>query len=219
MGMKRIAVMLVLAQVSLSLFGREIVVDVEPVPIKKMAVLFTPIVLPDLISAKAAFEYRINNKFNLVLPLEAKWMDYRRAIRMVAKMLNTADQNVPATWYKSEGALKPGWNIDIFQFKISSGIGAKWFPFSESMTNAFFVKGLFLAGFERLHAYGKEGQKDGAVFTEVLSIGYNWVKRNRFSIGFEAGQEYSLHTNAVKGMPILLDGFLPFLQFSLGFTI
>jgi hypothetical protein len=78
---------------------------------------------------------------------------------------------------------------------------------------------MLMAGFERLHAYHAEGRRDGAVFTEVMTIGYSWVKKNRFTFGFEAGQEYTLHTNPIKDMPILLDGLMPFLQFSVGFTI
>jgi hypothetical protein len=214
-----VMVLLLMLSCSQSLRAREIVVGIEPVAIKKMAFIFTPVVLPDLITAKMAFEYRVHNKFNVVLPLESKWMDYRRAIKWVANMVNAREKNVPEAWYKPDAQIKPGWNIDLFQFKISSGLGVKWFPFSEAMTNAFFVKAMFMAGYERFHAYGAEGRKDSAVFTQVASIGYNWVKKNRFTFGFEAGQEYSLHTNPVKGLPILLDGFLPFLQFSVGFTI
>lgn len=219
MGMKQVFMVLLLMLGCQSLNSREIVVGVEPTSVKNMAVLFTPVVLPDLISAKASFEYRLHDKFNLVIPVEAKWMDYRRAIKMFAKLMQAPRQDVPEYWYRRDALVKPGWNINIFQFKISSGIGAKWFPFSQSMTNAFFVKGMFMVGYERLHAYNAEGRKDGAIFTEVASIGYNWVKRNRFTFGLEAGQEYSLHTNAINGLPIFLDGFLPFLQFSLGFTI
>lgn len=203
---------------SLSLSAREIVVGIEPVPVKNIAIMFTPIVLPDLITVKAAFEYRLHRKFNLVLPIEAKWMDYRRVISYFSE-LGGMEGNLPQDWYKPDSQLKLGWNIDIYQLKISSGIGTKWFPFSEAMSNAFFVKAMFLAGFERLHAYAAEGRKDGAVFTEVFSVGYSWVKKNRFTFGCEIGQEYTLHTNPIEKMPILLDGFMPFMQFSVGFTI
>lgn len=214
MGFKRIMLAMIVLLGCLNLSAKEIVLGIEPVPIKQVALIFTPIVLPDLITAKMAVEFRLNNKFNLVLPVEAKWMDYRRAIKLVAE-----DKTAPESWYQEDAQFKPGWNIDLYQFKISSGLGVKWFPFSEAMTNAFFVKAMFMGGYERLNAYSAEGRKDSAVLTEVFSIGYNWVKRNRFTFGFEAGQDYTWHTNPIKGMPVLLDGFLPFLQFSLGFTI
>lgn len=220
MGFKQMVFVLFVQLCSMTLSAREIVVGIEPVPRKNMALIFTPVVLPDLLTAKFAFEYRMHNKFNVVLPIEAKWMDYRRVIRMASKVFNAPDQNAPASWYGDKSQLKPGWNIDLYQFKISSGVGVKYFPFSEAMTNAFFLKAMFMGGYELLHAYGKgEGRKDGAVFTEVFSLGYNWVKKNRFTFGFEAGQEYTWHTNPIKGMPILLDGFMPFVQLSLGFTI
>lgn len=206
-----------IAMLSYTLFSKEIVIGPELVPKKTMAFLVTPVVIPDLISAKIGIEYRLHDKFNLIIPVEAKWMDYRRAIKFFGE--NAGQENLPEAWYKPDAQIKPLWNFNIYQLKISSGVGVKWFPFSESMTNAFFVKGMFLAGYERLNAYGVDGKKEGAIFTEVASIGYNWVKKNRFTFGFELGQEYSWHTNPIKKMPIVVDGFLPFMQFSLGFTI
>lgn len=202
-----------------SLNSRDIVVGIEPKPIKKYAFLLTPVVLPDLLSAKAAFEYRIHKKFNLIIPLEAKWMDYRWAIKTGAKIFGASDQNVPESWYQEGNTVRPGWNIDFMQFKISSGIGLKWFPFSESNTNAFFIKTLFLAGIEHFNAYAAEGKRDSAVLTPVMTIGYNWVKREKFVFGFEVGGEYVFHTNPIKNLPILVNGFVPVAQFSLGFTI
>jgi hypothetical protein len=215
---KRLFLVLWVVCMSQSLLGKEIVVGIEPVPIKKTAFLFTPVVFPDLLSAKAAFEYRLHRKFNLVIPLEAKWMDYAWAIKTGAKIFNVS-QDLPRVLYLPDRALRPGWNIDILQFKISTGVGAKWFPFSESMTNAFFIKTAVLAGFEHFNAYHAEGKQDSAVFTHVLTIGYNWVKRGRFTFGFEIGEEYVWHTNGIKHMPILVDGLVPLMQFSLGFTI
>jgi hypothetical protein len=202
-----------------SLIAKDIVVGIEPLPVQKMAFLFTPVVIPDLISAKAAFEYRLYRKFNLVLPIEAKWMDYRAAIKLGSKLFKQRS-DVPEYWYRPEQMVKIGYNIDIAHFKLSSGLGLKWFPFSEAMTNAFFVKTSFLVGYEKFNAFTVEGKQDSAVLTHVVTIGYNWVKRRSFTFGFEVGEEYVWHTNGIKGMPILIiDGLIPILQFSLGFTI
>lgn len=219
MGMRRLFVVVVAILTCQALASKEIVLGVDMVPQRKMALLFTPVVLPDLISAKAAFEYRLHRHLNLVIPLEAKWMDYRRTIKFAAKLFGASETNVPEDWYRENNSLRVLWNIDLSQFKISSGAGVKWFPFSESMTNAFFVKTLLMVGIERLNAYGAEGKKDGAVFTHVLTVGYNWVKNNRFTFGIEGGEEYTLHTNATVGLPILLDGLMPLIHFNLGFTI
>lgn len=219
MTVRLVLLMLMASIVDSSLHAREIVLGIEPVPIKKMALMFTPIVLPDLISAKAAFEYRLSNKFNLVLPIEAKWMDYRKGIKFFAKTFKAERQDLPEFLYREDARVKPLWNIDMAQFKISTGIGAKYFPFSESMTNAFFVKSLILGGFERFNAYQVEGLQNSAVFTHVFTVGYSWVKLNRFTFGFEIGEEYTLHTNPIKGLPILIDGMMPIFQMSLGFTI
>jgi hypothetical protein len=218
MGMRRIFLVVVLALASQSLFCKEILVGVELVPIRKMAVIFTPIVLPDLISAKFAFEYRLHRQFNLIIPIEAKWMDYHRAIKLGARIFG-GDSTLPETLYDKNRQFRIGWNIDFSQLKISAGVGAKWFPFSESMTDAFFVKTLMMVGYERFFAYSAEGRKDAAVFTHVATIGYNWVKGNRFTFGFEAGEEYTWHVNAIKKLPMLIGGLMPILQFSLGFTI
>lgn len=217
MGIRRLFLLWLVIFSSQSLLSREIVVGIEAVPVKKMAILFTPIVLPDLISAKAAFEYRLHKKFNLVIPVEAKWMDYRWAIKWGSSLFG-GPSDVPEKWYDKNLLLRVGWNIDMLQFKISSGLGAKWFPFSESMTNAFFVKTLLMAGYEHFNAYGAEGGQDSAVITHVLAMGYNWVKLNRFTFGFEVGEEYTWHTNPIKGIPVLISGLMPIFQFSLGFT-
>lgn len=218
MGMRQFFVVFVAVLLCQSLAAREILVGMEMRPVKKMAVIFTPIVIPDLISVKAAFEVRVHRKFNVIIPVEAKWMDYRRAIKLFGSMAGKND--IPEKWYGDDEQVKPQWNIDMFQFKISSGLGVKWFPFSESMTNAFFVKTSMLAGYERLFAYSAEGRRDSAVFTHVATLGYNWVKRNRFTFGFEIGEEYTWHTNPIDKMPtIFISGLMPIFQLSLGFTI
>lgn len=203
---------------SQSLFAKEIVVGIEAVPLRTMALLVTPVVLPDLFSAKAAFEYRLHNKFNLVIPVEAKWMDYRWAIKTGAKLFG-GRSDLPEAIYRPSNMLAPVWNLDFMQFKLSTGLGAKWFPFSESMTNAFFVKSSVLIGYEHFNAYAVEGKQDSAVITHVVTIGYNWVKRNRFTFGFEIGEEYVWHINGIKNLPILVTGLVPLLHLSLGFTL
>jgi hypothetical protein len=207
-----------MALLSQSLLSKDIVVGVDFVPKREFAVLFTPVVVPDLLSAKAAFEYRLHDKVNLVIPVEAKWMDYRRTIKTVGGWFG-AQNNIPESWYDDNSILRSGWNIDLMQLKISSGLGIKYFPFSQSMSNAFYLKTLAMAGYENIYAYDKEGNVDSLVLTGVLTAGYNWVKNNRFTFGFEAGAEYTYHTNPIEEMPILLEGFMPMLQFNLGFTI
>lgn len=218
MGMRRLLFLLMAIVLSRSLVGKEIVIGVERLPERQLAVIFTPVVLPDLISAKAAFEYRLHPKFNLVIPVEAKWMDYRKAIKLGARIFD-ADGNYPQDWYDDDMRTRVRWNFDFSQFKISTGVGAKWFPFSESMTNAFFIKSTLMVGVERFNAFNAEGIQDSAVFTHVVTLGYNWVKRNGFTFGLEIGEEFTLHTNAIKGLPILIKGFMPLLQLSVGFTI
>lgn len=217
--LKRLYVVLWAILLSQSLGAKEIVLGIEPILPKKMAFLLTPVVIPDLISAKFAFEYRLHRKFNLIIPLEGKWMDYRWAIKTGARLFNAPQQDVPESWYQPNRAAKPGWNIDLLHYQFSSGLGVKYFPFSESMTNAFFIKTSLLAGFEHFNAYSAEGAQDSAVLTHVFTLGYNWVKKNRYTFGVELGEEYRYHTNGIKHMPIIIGGFAPLLQFSLGFTI
>ncbi|HXW52876.1 MAG TPA: hypothetical protein VEL47_02095 [Myxococcota bacterium] len=219
MGIKRFIVMFTALLLCGPVAAEDIVVGIELLPVRKIAVLFTPIVLPDIISAKAAFEYRLHPKFNLVIPVEVKWMNYRELIRFGARLFKAKNQNVPESWYGENVSPRIAWNIDISQLKVSTGLGAKWFPFSESMTNAFFLKSTMMVGVEVFNAYGAEGRKDDAVFTHVFTIGYNWVKRSGFTFGFELGEEYTWHTSPIKELPILLDGLMPILQLSLGFTI
>src|SRR5580704_7339822 len=88
MGIRQFFLILMAMLLNLTAMSEEIVRGVERVPERQMAMLFVPIVIPDLISVKAAFEYRLHPKLNLVVPLEAKWMDYRRAIRLGAKLFN-----------------------------------------------------------------------------------------------------------------------------------
>ncbi|HXW60744.1 MAG TPA: hypothetical protein VEK06_04305 [Myxococcota bacterium] len=212
MGNKRY-VMLMLSALSLnSLFAEEIVVGIEPIPQRQVAILFTPIVIPDLISAKMAVEYRLNPKFNLIFPFEGQWMDYRWAIRLF-------DQEFPGDVYNPDRVIRPGWNFSYSHWQISAGLGLKGFPFSQSMTNAFFLKSTLLAGVERFNAFGADGVKDSAVITTVFSLGYNWVKGNVFTFGVEAGIEHAYHTNPIEKFPSPFSGFSPLLQFSLGFLI
>lgn len=200
-----------------SIRSEQILVGVERKIPAKNALLFTPVVLPDLISFKMAYERTLGRKFNLVVPLEAKWMDYHHAIKWGAKLFG-AGSDYPESLYTS-GGLRPGFNIDMLHFKISTGVGVKWLPFSESMTNAFFIKTLAMVGLERMKSYTPLAKNDGAVFTHVATLGYNWVKPSGFTFGFEVGEEYTWHVNPMKKMPpILVSGFLPIVQFSLGFT-
>lgn len=194
------------------LFAEEIIIGVEPIPQRTMAFIFTPLVLTDPVSAKAAFEYRLNPKFNLVIPVEAQWMNYRWAIKLFSK-------KYPEELYKKDARIKPGWNINYSHFVVATGLGLKAFPFSESMTNAFFLKSTLLAGIERYNAFAAEGVKEGAVITFVLSMGYNWVKGNVFTFGGELGFEHTYHSNPIEKLPSLFNGFAPILQFSVGFLI
>ena len=209
---------LALTQLAPSLSAKQIVVGVDFIPQRTVALVFTPLVLTDPISAKFALEYRMHPKFNLVFPVEAKWMDYRAAIKLASKILSLPS-NAPEHWYRDGAMVKPGYNIDYSHMKLSGGLGIKYFPFSESMSNAFYIKTIAMAGVERFNAFGAEGQKDGAVFTHALTIGYNWVKGNVFTFGLEAGEEYSIHTNPIAKLPRPFLGFAPLLQFSLGFNI
>lgn len=212
LGIKQIVVFLMAALTLNSLFAEEIIVGVEEIPQRHIAVLFTPVVIPDLISAKMAVEYRLNPKFNLVFPLEAQWMDYRWVMRLF-------DDDFPESLYGAKKKIRPGWNIDFSHWKVQAGLGLKAFPFSQSMTNAFFVKSTLLAGVERFNAFSSEGVKDGALITFVLSLGYNWVKGNIFTFGVEGGLEHNYHTNPIDKFPNPFAGFTPFMQFSLGFLI
>lgn len=211
-GTKRYMIFCLAALSLSSLHAEEIVIGVEEIPQRNVAVLFTPIVIPDLISAKMAVEYRLNPKFNLVFPLEAQWMDNRWAIRLF-------DKKFPDSLYGSARKIKPGWNIDFSHWKVQTGLGLKAFPFSQSMTNAFFLKTTLLAGVERFNAFSAEGVKDGALITLVLSLGYNRVRGNVFTYGVEGGIEHNYHTNVIDKFPSPLAGFTPFIQFSLGFLI
>ncbi len=211
MQVKRFWVLLAFL-LSSTLLAKDIVVGVDYVPKRQFALIFTPVVLPDLISAKAAFEVRLHDKINLIIPVESKWMDYRGLVNAFA------GDGALQSYYQNP-SMKLKWNFDIMQFKIASGLGVKYFPFSESMTNAFFIKTLGMVGFEYFNVYEAEKEINSAVLTGVLTTGYNWVKNNRFTFGLEAGVEYNWHTNAFKDIPALVSGFLPILQFSLGFTI
>jgi hypothetical protein len=211
MGTRHFLILIFIVLKSYCLLGKEIVVGVKPIPMRTMSLHFTPMVLPDLISAKAAFEYRIHPKFNLVIPLEAKWMDYNW-------IMNGGDNEVENLLGREDDAIRILWNINFLQFKISSGVGIKWLPLSESMYNAFFLKTLLMVGFEHFNAYEKDGEKDSAVFTHVFAVGYQWVLKKSFTFGFELGEEYTWHTNPIKELPALIKGFMPFLQVNVGFT-
>lgn len=195
------------------------VTGIENVVVPKFHFNFTPVVVPDLISAKLAIEYRLHRKFNLVVPIEAKWMDYHQAIKWGAKILKKPG-DYPERWYKENRKLKPGFDIDIAHHKVSTGIGAKWFPFSESMKNAFFVKTTGMVGAERFFAYKTSKVQDSLVLTHSVTIGYTWVKRSGFTMGVEAGEEFVWHSHPIEKLPrLFMSGFLPVIQFSLGFTL
>ncbi|MCA9507745.1 MAG: hypothetical protein KC505_04905 [Myxococcales bacterium] len=213
---KKILALCLALFLSQGLFSKEIVVGVEFITPKEWAVMFTPLVLSDPISAKLAVEYRLHRKLNLVFPLEAKWMDYRWAIKGVGSLFSDAD--VPEYWYRPDAVIKPGWNFDYSQIHFSGGAGVKYFPFGESMNDAFFIKTTALIGMERLDAFGAEGIRDGLIFTHTLTLGYTWVK-DFFAFGFEVGEEWTYHTNPIAKMPRLFAGFSPVLQATLGFTL
>lgn len=194
------------------IFSEEILADVELRPAKKMSFLFAPVVVPDLLSAKAYFEYKLSRKFNIVVPIEAKWMDYVLPLKFLGLDKKVQD-------FYSTSDLKPLWDINFSQLKISTGLGAKWFPFSESMTNNFFVKASTLIGFENFYSYLQEKSQQSAVITLNLGLGYTWIKLNGFSFGFESGFDYILHTNPIKNIPtVMIAGFSPYLQGTIGLT-
>lgn len=203
---------------SFQLCAREVVVGIEMKPQRKIAFMFTPVVLPDLISAKAAFEYRLHRKINLVIPIESKWMDYRWAIKMGGSLFGQRD-DLPEYLYRPNAAVKPKWDIDYAHFKISSGAGIKYFPFSESMMDGFFLKTIFMAGVENFEAFHAEDKRISAVFTHAFTLGYTWVKGRNFALGFEVGEEWSMHTNPIDNLARPFAGFMPVLQFNLGFYL
>jgi hypothetical protein len=219
----RIQIILLALFMSQSVLAKEIIEGIEFKPKRGMAFHFVPIVLPDLFSAKLAFEYKLHKKMNLVVPIEAKWMDYAWAIQLGGKIARKfgakVSENIPQKWYEEDEKYRPGWNFNYSHFKISTGIGLKFFPFSESMQNAFFIKNIMLIGVERFEAFGAEGVVDGAVLTHALTVGYAWVKANSFTLGIEVGEEVSVHSNAMKDLPRPFFGFSPLLQFFLGFNI
>ena len=178
-----------------------------------MAILFTPIIIPDIISFKTAFEYALHRKINLVIPVEAKYVNYRSLIKYFTRNNN---KNFPEDLYKSSNFIKPGWNIDYSHTKIATGFGVKIFPFGETMRSAFFIKNIYLVGFERFNAFSAEGIRDGVFLGTALTLGYNWVVAN-FICGLELGAEYDYHSNAIEKLPRLFKGFAPLFQFSLGF--
>ncbi len=217
--MTKYLVALVLAfLMSTEALSREIITGVEVIPKKSFAFVMTPLVLTDVLAVKLAVEYRLHRKLNLILPFEGKWMDYRWLIGWGGDLLQFP-RELPQYWYRPNAAVKPGWNFDYSQINFSTGLGLKFFPFSESMQDGFFIKTLAMAGIERLNAFAAEGIKDGAVFTHVLSLGYTWVKGDIFTMGFEFGEEWTYHTNPIDKMPRLFAGFSPLLQFSLGFNL
>lgn len=199
-------------------FSDEILLDIQARPIRKFAVVFSPIVVPDLISAKMAFEFKIHRKFNFIWPIEAKWMDYRWAIESVSSAIGK-DKQEYRKLYDPNKSINLGWNIDFYQMKVSSGIGLKWIPFSEAMTSGFFLKTAFLLGIERFNAFAAEGIKDGAVFTHNLSLGYSFISMGGFLWGLELGGSYVWHTNPIRDLPPMIRGFVPFLHINMGFAI
>lgn len=175
-------------------------------PEQTMAVLFTPVVIPDIISFKAAFEYRLHKNFNLVVPLEFKYMNYDWIFGSLIDEEELAKQPVRLRW-----------SHDLRQLKLSSGIGLKWIPFTSSMASGFFVKSLIMGGYE--FQRDSRQQSTGAVFTHALLVGYTWIMKGRFLMAVEGGEEYTWHTDPIRGFPdLLLNGLMPVLHLSLGFT-
>lgn len=211
-GFKHYVIFILVTLSFYSLHADEIIIGVEEIPKRKVAVFFSPIVIPDLISAKMAVEYRLNPKFNLILPVTAKWMNYRWAIRLF-------DEEFPNSFYGKDLNIRPGYNLDYSQFLLQMGFGLKAFPFSTSMTNAFFIKSALLIGVERFNAFSAEGVKDSAVITMEWGLGCSWVKGNILTFGIESGLEHTSHITPIEKYPSLLNGFMPFLQFSLGFLL
>ncbi len=207
-----------------SLFADEVVVGVELKPINTMSLLFTPVVIPDLLSAKMAFEYKLHRKLNLVIPLEAKWMDYGGLFRLIGKTFNIEKEMDPQEWYSGKYGFKPLWDIDISQIKVSSGVGIKYFPFSGSMQDGFFLKTAALIGMERFYLYKSKTNQDSAVLTGNLSSGYTFVTYFNLAFGGEVGVDYIYHTNPPKTLPkyvtpvFFLSGFSPFIQGHIGFV-
>lgn len=215
---KRVVTICVALFLSKGALSKEIVVGVEFRPEKNWALMITPLVITDPISVKLALEYRVHRKLNFVFPMEAKWMDYRWAIKGVGNLFKV-EQNIPEYWYRDNAAIKVGWNIDYSHLQFSQGFGVKYFPFGESMKSAFFIKTTALIGIERFNAYAAEGERDSMVLSHNLSIGYTWVPFDMFSFGFELGEEYVFHTNPIDKMPQPFLGFAPVLQAFLGFNI
>ncbi len=215
---KRIVTLIAALLLSQSVLAKQIVTGVDFIPQRNFSLQLTPLVLTDLISAKIALEYRLHSKFNLVFPLEAKWMDYRWAIKLGGQLLNIPE-NIPEYWYRPKAAIRPAWNIDYAHTHVSSGAGLKYFPFGESMQDAFYIKTLAMLGVSRFNAFSAEGERDSLTFTHVLTFGYNWVKGNVFTFGYEFGEEWTFYANPMDKMPRPFAGFTPILQFSLGFNI
>jgi len=182
---------------------------------KTMAFWLTPLVIPDIFSFKAAFEYRLHNKIKLVLPLETKFINYRQIVKWAT---NKSGKNYPEDLYNPSNIIKPGWNFDYSHIKIATGAGVKIIPWSESMKSAFFIKSIFLVGYDRFNALGAQDVRDGVFLGSALTLGYEWVVSN-FICGLELGAEYDYHTNPIEKLPVLFKGFSPLFQFSLGFTM
>lgn len=198
--------------------SKEILIGVERTPLRSFAVVLTPLVVTDVLAIKTALEYRLHPKFNLVIPFEGKWMDYRWLLGAVGNLIKFP-RELPQYWYRPNAVIKPGWNFDYSHIQFSSGVGLKYFPFSESMQDGFFIKALAMVGIERFEAFAAEGIRDSAVISQVLTFGYTWVKGDSFTMGFEFGEEWTYHTNPIEKMPRIFAGFSPLLQFSLGFNI
>ena len=181
-----------------------------------MSIIFSPIIIPDLFSFKTAFEYKLNDKINLIIPVEAKYMNYSRFFSWLIKK-NSPDFNFPDDLYNK--SIRLNWNLDYSQLKLSSGVGIKYFLAGKSMHSAFFVKNIFLISYERFNAFSQESIKHAAALGTALTLGYNWVVNQAFVCGLELGAEYDYHINPIKKLPILWKGFSPVFQINLGFNI
>lgn len=225
MLIKKINIMLLLSVFFTSvLFADEVVIGIHPKPIPKKSLFITPIVIPDFISAKAAFEYKVHKKLNIVIPLEAKWANYGLLFSKIAELANSEEVR-PENWYSGKYGFKPGWDINISQLKISTGVGVKYIPFSDGFdSEGFYLKTASILGFEHFYLYNHKKSHDNLVLTHNLSTGYSFFTDFGLIFGPELGLDYVWHIQGPKNLPryvnpiLFISGFVPFLQFNLGIS-
>lgn len=205
-----------------TLFADEVVIGIHPRPIPKKSLFITPFVVPDLISAKASFEYKVHKKLNLIIPLEAKWANYGFLFSKIAQWTGSEEVR-PENWYSGEYGFKPGWDINISQLKISTGLGLKYLPFSDGFdSEGFYLKTSTMLGFEHFYLYNLKKSHDNLVVTESLSLGYSFMTDFGLIFGPEMGCDYVWHIQGPKNLPryinpvLFISGFVPFLQANIG---